>query len=129
MVPNNLVQIDEEIQIETFNLKIGNFNLCGLRFNEEAFITESVGLQVIGVRPDWLKNLDLTHKKKRLLKEKGFSFQTEHFYYGLEHNASGIVRPWNDWPIVWEYFCNKGNVKAASLLRHLATHALESFLF
>jgi hypothetical protein len=36
MVPNNLVQIDEEIQIETFNLKIDNFSLCGLRFHEEA---------------------------------------------------------------------------------------------
>jgi hypothetical protein len=129
MVPNNLVQIDEEIQIDRFNLKIGSFSLCGLRFLEEVFITETDGLQVIGIRPDWLKNLDLTHKKKRLLKEKGFSFQVEHFYYGLEDNAIEVVRPWSDWPIVWEYFCNKGNAKAASLLRHLATHALESFLY
>jgi len=128
MVPNNPLQVDEDsIQIETFTLKIDNFSFCGLRFHEEVFITESVGLQVIGVRPDWLRNLDLTHR--HLLKEKGFSFETEHFYYGLEHNDSGIVRPWSDWPIVWEYFCNKGNAKAASLLRHLATYALESFLF
>jgi hypothetical protein len=54
MVPNNLVQIDEEIQIDRFNLKIGSFSLCGLRFLEEVFITETDGLQVIGVRPDWL---------------------------------------------------------------------------
>jgi hypothetical protein len=87
MVPNNLVQIDEEIQLNSFKLKIDNFTLCGFRFHEEVFITESDGLQIIG------------------------------------------VRPWSDWPIVWEYFCNKGNAKAASLLRHLATHALESYLF
>jgi hypothetical protein len=114
MVPNNLVQIDEEIQIETFNLKIDNFSLCGLRFHEEVFITESEGLQVIGVRPDWLENLDLTHR--HLLKEKGFSFETKHFSDGLKHNDCEIVRSWSDWPIVWEYFCNKGNIKAASLL-------------
>jgi len=128
MVPNKPVQIDEDsIQIETFNLKIDNFSFCGLRFHEEVFITESEGLQVIGVRSDWLRNLDLTHR--HLLKEKDFSFETEHFSDGLEHNDGGIVRPWSDWPIVWEYFCNKGNAKAASLLRHLATYALESFLF
>jgi hypothetical protein len=81
MVPNNLVQIDEEIQIETVQPENRSFSLCGLRFHEEVFITESEGLQVIGVRPDWLRNLDLTHKE-RLLKEKGFSFQTEHFSDG-----------------------------------------------
>jgi hypothetical protein len=63
-----------------FNLKIDNFSLCGLRFHEEVFITESEGLQVIGVRPDWLRNLDLTHR--HLLKEKGFSFETNIFLTG-----------------------------------------------
>jgi hypothetical protein len=81
----NPYKVDEDsIQIETFNLKIDNFSFCGLRFHEEVFITESEGLQVIGVRPDWLRNLDLTHR--HLLKEKGFSFETEHFSDGLEHN-------------------------------------------
>ncbi len=129
MVPNNPREVDEDsIQTETFNLRIGKFNLCVVKYQGEIFIPEHEGLKVIGASPKWLEDLNQTRKKKLSLKRKGFSFTTEHLYYHSPTLLFSSSRPWEDWLIIWEYFCNRGNVKAASLLRHLATYGLGHYL-
>jgi hypothetical protein len=100
MVPNNPLQVDEDsIQTETFNRRIGRVKFCAVKAHGEIFIPEHEGLKVIGISPNWLEDLSRTRKMR--------------------------CRPWQVWPILWEYFCNRGNIKAASLLRHLAPSGLE----
>ncbi len=129
MVPNNPLQIDEDsIQTNTFNLRIGKFNLCVVKYQGEIFIPEYEGLPVIGASPNWLENLEPTRKKKLLLKGKGFSFVKLHWRYKSHTLLNSCRRPWQDWLILWEYFCNRGSTQAASLLRHLVAHGLEHYL-
>jgi hypothetical protein len=126
MVPNNPTQVDEDsIQTETFNLRLGRFKLCVVKYQGEIFRNEYEGLPVIGASPNWLENLEPTRKKKLLL--KGFSFVKLHWHY----NSPTILlsgRPWQDWLFLWKYFCNRSNIKAASLLRHLAVQGLGDYL-
>ncbi len=128
MVPNNPREVDEDsIQTDTFNLRIGKFNLCVVKYQGEIFIPEHEGLKVIGISPNWLEDLEQTRKKKLLLKSQGFSFVKLHLHY----NSPTILlssRPWQDWLFLWKYFCNRSNIKAASLLRHLAVQGLGDYL-
>jgi hypothetical protein len=85
MVPNKPVQVDEDsIQTEAFELLLGRFKLCVVKYQVEIFIPEHEGLKVIEPSPNWL--------------------------------------------ILCEYFCNRGNIKATSLLRHLAVQGLGDYL-
>jgi hypothetical protein len=52
MVPNNSLQVDEDsIQTETFNLRIGRFKLCVVKYQGEIFIPEHEGLPVMELAP------------------------------------------------------------------------------
>jgi hypothetical protein len=47
MVPNKPVQVDEDsIQTKNFNLRIGKFKLCVVKYQREIFIPEHEGLKV-----------------------------------------------------------------------------------
>jgi hypothetical protein len=47
MVPNNPLQVDEDsIQTETFDLHIGRFKLCVVKYQKEIFLPEHEGLKV-----------------------------------------------------------------------------------
>jgi hypothetical protein len=124
MVPNKPLEVDEDsIQTETFNLRLGRFKLCVVKDQGEIFIPEHEALKVIGASSNRLEDLEPTRKKKLLLKGKGFSFVKLHWHY----NRPTILlsgRPWQDWLFLWKYFCNRSNIKAASLLRHLAPSGL-----
>jgi hypothetical protein len=55
MVPNKPVQVDEDsIQTEAFELLLGRFKLCVVKYQEEIFISEHEGLKVIEPSPNWL---------------------------------------------------------------------------
>jgi hypothetical protein len=55
MVPNKPTQVDEDsIQTEVFNLHIGRFKLCVVKYQGEIFIPEHERLKVIEPRPNWL---------------------------------------------------------------------------
>ena len=98
MVPNKPVQIDEDsIQTDTFNLRIGKFNLCVVKYQGEIFIPEHEGLKVIGASPNWLEDLNQTRQKKLSPKRKGFSFTKEHLYYHSPTLLFSSSRPWEDW--------------------------------
>ena|ERR671917_2729243 len=108
MVPNKPVQVDKDsIQTEVFELLLRRFKLCFVKYQIEIFILEYEGLPVIGANTSWLEDLNRTRKNPTLLNSRR--------------------RPWQDWLILWEYFCNIGGTKAASLLRHLAAHGLEHY--
>jgi hypothetical protein len=109
MVPNKPVQVDEDsIQTDTFELFLGRFKLCVVKYQGKIFIPIHEGLLVIGASPNWLEDLNQTRQNPTLLNSRR--------------------RPWQDWLILWKYFCNRGSTKAASLLRHLAAHGLEHYL-
>jgi hypothetical protein len=66
-------------------------------------------------------NLPIGRFKHCLVKYQGEIFIPEH--KGLK-----VIQPHPNWLIQWEYFCNRGSTKAASLLRYLAAHGLEPYL-
>ncbi len=109
MVPNKLVQVDEDsIQTEAFELLLGRFKFCVVKYQVEIFIPEYEGLPVIGASKSLLEDLNRTRQNPTLLNSRR--------------------RPWQDWLILWEYFCNRGSTNAATLLRHLAANGLEPYL-
>jgi hypothetical protein len=120
--------LDSSTQTETFNLQIGKFKLCVIKYQGEIFIPDHEGLKVVGAGSNWIEDLNQSHRKKRELRSKGFSFKKENLQYNSPNVQVGSSRSWEDWLIIWEYFCNRGNVKAASLLRHLANYGLEHYL-
>jgi hypothetical protein len=127
MVPNNPREVDEDsIQTETFELKIGKLKLCVVKDQGKILLPEYEGLPVIGASPNSLEDLEPTRKKKLLL--KGFSFVKLHWRYKSPTLLNSCRRSWQDWLILWEYFCNRGSTQAASLLRHLVAHGLEHYL-
>ena len=74
MVPNKLVQVDEDsIQTEAFELLLGRFKLCVAKYQGEIFIPEHEGLPVISVSKSLLEDLNRTRKNR--------------------------CRPWQDWLI------------------------------
>jgi hypothetical protein len=102
MVPNKPLEVDEDsIQTETFELLLGKFKFCVVKYQVEIFIPEYEGLPVIGASTSWLEDLNRTRTSR--------------------------CRPWQDWLILWEYFCNRGSTNAATLLRHLAANGLEPY--
>jgi hypothetical protein len=108
MVPNKPTQVDEDsIQTETFELLLGKFKLCVVKYQGKIFIPVHEGLPVIGASANWLEGLNQTRQNPTLLNSRR--------------------RPWQNWLILWEYFCNKGNIKVASLLRHLTTYGLKHY--
>jgi hypothetical protein len=109
MVPNKPTQVDKDsIQTKSFQLRIGRFKLCVVKYQGEICIPEHEGLPVVGASPNWLEDLNQTRQNPTLL--------------------NSHRRPWQDWLILCEYFCNRGNIKAASLLRHLAVQGLGDYL-
>jgi len=78
MVPNKLVQVDEDsIQTEAFELLLGRFKFCVVKYQVEIFIPEYEGLPVIGASTSWLEDLNRTRKNPTLL--------------------NSCRRPWQDW--------------------------------
>jgi hypothetical protein len=72
MVPNKPVQVDKDsIQTETFELLLGKFKLCVVKYQGEIFIPEYEGLPVISVSKSLLEDLNRTRKNR--------------------------CRPWQDW--------------------------------
>jgi hypothetical protein len=72
MVPNKLVQVDEDsIQTEAFELLLGRFKLCVVKYQGEIFIPEHEGLPVIGASKSLLEDLNRTRTSR--------------------------CRPWQDW--------------------------------
>jgi hypothetical protein len=77
MVPNNPTQVDEDsIQTETFNLRIGRFKLCLVKYQGEIFIPKHEELPVTSVSTSWLEDLNRTRQTR--------------------------CRPWQDWLMEWE---------------------------
>jgi len=60
MVPNKPVQVDEDsIQTEIFELLLGRFKLCVVKYQGEIFIPEHEGLKVIEPIPNWLMGVGI----------------------------------------------------------------------
>jgi len=61
MVPNKPVQVDEDsIQTEGFELLLGRFKLCIVKYQEEIFIPEYEELPVISASKSLLEDLNRT---------------------------------------------------------------------
>jgi hypothetical protein len=61
MVPNKPLQVDEDsIQTKTFNLRIGRFKLCVVKYQGEIFIPEYEELPVISASKSLLEDLNRT---------------------------------------------------------------------
>jgi hypothetical protein len=72
MVPNKPVQVDEDsIQTEAFDLRLGRFKLCVVKYQGEIFIPEHEELPVTSVSTSWLEDLNRTRQTR--------------------------CRPWQDW--------------------------------
>jgi hypothetical protein len=112
--------------VEVINVQIGSFLLSVFLEEDTIYISDKEGLSVINAPTCWIYELNPAQKKARILKSKGFSFQDKILFYQKNHIFQSRARIWSDWVILWEYFAGKGNTKALSLLRHLATQGLEN---
>ena len=111
---------------ENIDLQIGRFLLSVLLYEDTIYISDNEGLSVINAPNCWIAEINPAQKKARILKKNGFSFQEKILFYQKNNLFQSRARIWSDWVILWEYFAGKGNTKALSLLRHLATHGLKN---
>jgi hypothetical protein len=109
-------------------LKIQELSLPAFLYEGSLYICDQEGLSIINVSLRWLIELNPAQRKAMLLKKSGFSFREEMLFYQENRLFQLKARVWSDWIILWEYFAKKGNSKALSILRHLATQGLEKSL-
>lgn len=79
------------------------------------------GFQQLGTQPTWLEELHDSERRKKTLRQKGFSGEIKTIDY-QDKNKVWRVQALSilDWISIWTYFAAKGNTKAIELLQSLA---------
>ncbi len=79
------------------------------------------GFQHLGAQPTWLEELHDSERRKKTLRQKGFSGEIKTIDY-QDNNQVWRVQALSilDWISIWTYFAAKGNTKAIEFLQSLA---------
>jgi hypothetical protein len=79
------------------------------------------GLSKLGTQPTWLEELHNSERRKKTLRQKGFSDEIKTIDY-QEDNKVWRVQTLSllDWINICDYFAAKGNTKAIDILKSLA---------
>ncbi|MCA1991447.1 MAG: hypothetical protein LDL41_05285 [Coleofasciculus sp. S288] len=92
-----------------------------LVFFNSYYIEIYEGFQQLGTEPTWLEELHDSERRKKTLRQKGFSGEIKTIDY-QDNDKIWRVQALSilDWISIWTYFAAKGNTKAIELLQSLA---------
>jgi hypothetical protein len=100
------INLEKDWQIEVLVLQ-----------NNECYISHEAGLSLIGIFPNWFKELPNTPKTLTKLKKKGFNGTSKlclvdrHFKQEIVESLS-----YDDWLVIWGLFASYSNTKATAVL-------------
>lgn len=129
--PEDLETEEQLDQIREWGLpvtiELGGNQLLILTCNQQFYVCEDAGLQLIGIFPSWLKEVRASQasKRSRKLKQLGFSGEAHTITYlelGKTFQVQTLV--WSDWLAIWEYLAQKGNTRCVWILKELAARSL-----
>lgn len=100
------INLEKDLSIEVLVLQ-----------NNECRISHEAGLSLIGIFPNWLKELSNTPKTLKKLKKNGFDGASKFCLIDRTFRQEIVeTLSYDDWLVIWGLFASYSNTKAAAIL-------------